>query len=56
MLDKKKVILGMSGGTGSSVTAMLLLVAGLEVVGVTCVLCYGVARGVDYAMYVASTP
>jgi tRNA-specific 2-thiouridylase len=33
--DKKSVLLGMSGGTDSSVSAMLLLDAGYEVTGVT---------------------
>jgi len=35
MLSKKKVLLGMSGGTDSSVAAMLLQEQGFEVIGVT---------------------
>ncbi|MBO7160200.1 MAG: 7-cyano-7-deazaguanine synthase, partial [Paludibacteraceae bacterium] len=35
MKEKKKVLLGMSGGTDSSVAALLLQDAGYEVVGVT---------------------
>ena len=35
MEQKKRVLLGMSGGTDSSVAAMLLQDAGYEVVGVT---------------------
>lgn len=36
MMEKnKRVLLGMSGGTDSSVAAMLLLEAGYEVTGVT---------------------
>ena len=37
MEQKKRVLLGMSGGTDSSVAAMLLQDAGYEVVGVTSV-------------------
>ena len=35
MDEKKRVLLGMSGGTDSSVAAMLLQEAGYEVTGVT---------------------
>ena len=35
MKSKKRVLLGMSGGTDSSVAAMLLQEAGYEVTGVT---------------------
>ena len=35
MEENKRVLLGMSGGTDSSVAAMLLLEAGYEVTGVT---------------------
>lgn len=35
MEENKRVLLGMSGGTDSSVAAMRLLEAGYEVIGVT---------------------
>ena len=40
MEENKRVLLGMSGGTDSSVAAMRLLEAGYEVIGVTFRFCH----------------
>ena len=45
--DKRKVIIGMSGGVDSSVAAYLLKEQGYEVVGLTMRLCDGFVKGTD---------
>ena len=53
MEENKRVLLGMSGGTDSSVAAMRLLEAGYEVTGVTFRFCPRDIPQTDYRIFCA---